>query len=339
MADSLCGPSNALQNFQKHSSVDRTLQQDRLIARQPQPQASTFALSNHHICAERLQCFISVIFNLHRKSTNTLLQGFRSAPGPNAGVLDPEFQAFQAGSFPLESQQGFRSISSSYTPQNLQPGLDGAWANDFQRLQVSNQAPNSAHLAHQTRHTTINAQAPGGWAQDFHQTQGDQRLITSQQLGPGGYQYSPRQNGMQRYGGPMMGGAVATRNVTSMQQAPEMFNEATFDEAAFAKAFDDAIENAAQAELEQEQDMPQDQIRSQAQDEEIMISESAERFMDPDIDQGQLLNQAPIGADIIHDPTDKSYPQPTQEDHTELARTAGHLLNGMSSNNIKYLGN
>ena len=34
MADSLCGPSNALQNFQKHSTVDRTLQQDRLISRQ-----------------------------------------------------------------------------------------------------------------------------------------------------------------------------------------------------------------------------------------------------------------------------------------------------------------
>ena len=33
MADALCGPSNALQNFQKHSTVDRTLQQDRLTTR------------------------------------------------------------------------------------------------------------------------------------------------------------------------------------------------------------------------------------------------------------------------------------------------------------------
>lgn len=33
MADNLCGPSNALQNFQKHSNVDRTLQQDRLVGR------------------------------------------------------------------------------------------------------------------------------------------------------------------------------------------------------------------------------------------------------------------------------------------------------------------
>ena len=34
MGDALCGPSNALQNFQKHTSVDRTLQQDRLTSRQ-----------------------------------------------------------------------------------------------------------------------------------------------------------------------------------------------------------------------------------------------------------------------------------------------------------------
>lgn len=33
MADALCGPSNPLQSFQKHTAVDRTLQQDRLTAR------------------------------------------------------------------------------------------------------------------------------------------------------------------------------------------------------------------------------------------------------------------------------------------------------------------
>lgn len=36
MADSLCGPSNPLQSLQKQTSVDRTLQQDRLIPR-PSP--------------------------------------------------------------------------------------------------------------------------------------------------------------------------------------------------------------------------------------------------------------------------------------------------------------
>jgi hypothetical protein len=40
MADALCGPSNALQNFQKHTSVDRTLQQDRLVGRHSPAQVS-----------------------------------------------------------------------------------------------------------------------------------------------------------------------------------------------------------------------------------------------------------------------------------------------------------
>lgn len=306
MADSLCGPSNALQNFQKHSSVDRTLQQDRLIGRQPQ------------------------------------LQGFRSVPGPNAGVLDPEFQAFQAGNHPLESQQGFRPTPLAYAPQNLNPGLDGTWASDFQHLQVSNRLPNSVHHAVQARHTATNAQAPGGWAQDFQQIQGDQRGIIPQQMGNSSSQFSQRQSGIHQYGGPMMGGIMATRSATSAQQTPETLNEAAFDEAAFddaafAKAFDDAFENVEQEELNQEQNVSQDQSQNLGQDEEVLISESAERFMDSEIDHGQLLNQAPIGADIIHDPTDKSYPQPMQEDHTELARTAGHLLNVVSeSNNEKF---
>lgn len=41
--DAVCGPSNALQNFQKHAQQDRTLQQDRLNLRQD---ASQVYLSN-----------------------------------------------------------------------------------------------------------------------------------------------------------------------------------------------------------------------------------------------------------------------------------------------------
>jgi len=36
MADALCGPSNPLQTFQKQTSFDGSLQQDRLAARQAQ---------------------------------------------------------------------------------------------------------------------------------------------------------------------------------------------------------------------------------------------------------------------------------------------------------------
>lgn len=34
MAEASCGPSSSLQSFQKHTSVDRTLQQDRLATRE-----------------------------------------------------------------------------------------------------------------------------------------------------------------------------------------------------------------------------------------------------------------------------------------------------------------
>jgi len=45
MADALCGPSNALQSFQKHASVDRTLQQDRLTSRQSPTEVSTSSIT------------------------------------------------------------------------------------------------------------------------------------------------------------------------------------------------------------------------------------------------------------------------------------------------------
>ena len=53
MADTLCGPSNSLQSFQKHTSVDRTLQQDRLATHEPP--------------TEVIRCLMSV----HLKSANT----------------------------------------------------------------------------------------------------------------------------------------------------------------------------------------------------------------------------------------------------------------------------
>ena len=40
MADSLCGPSNPIQAFQKETSVDRTLQRDRIASNRPFKQVS-----------------------------------------------------------------------------------------------------------------------------------------------------------------------------------------------------------------------------------------------------------------------------------------------------------
>ena len=40
MADSLCGPSNPIQAFRKETSVDKTLQRDRIVSNQPFEQVS-----------------------------------------------------------------------------------------------------------------------------------------------------------------------------------------------------------------------------------------------------------------------------------------------------------
>ncbi|KAL8719368.1 MAG: hypothetical protein Q9225_003625 [Loekoesia sp. 1 TL-2023] len=102
MADTLCGPSNPLQNFQKHASVDRTLERDRLVPRQ------------------------------------SLVEGFRT-PNPNAGILDAEFEAFLAGepvADPFHPQREWQN----HPPPPLHPGVPQQnspdWALDFQNLHV-----------------------------------------------------------------------------------------------------------------------------------------------------------------------------------------------------------
>ena len=103
MAEAVCGPSNALQQFKQQSDVDRTLQQDRLASRQHPA------------------------------------QGFRS-PNPYAGALDPEFEAFQAGhSFPLQDNglQFQRPAGFGGPAQGQAP----SWAADFQRMHISQPLP------------------------------------------------------------------------------------------------------------------------------------------------------------------------------------------------------
>lgn len=106
MADALCGPSNALQTFRKHTSVDRTLQQDRLVGRGHSPS-----------------------------------QGFRSHD-PRAGSLDADFHAFEnapTNTFNME-QPAWAQTSHRSSPQPS----NASWASDFQNLHISN-APLPSH--------------------------------------------------------------------------------------------------------------------------------------------------------------------------------------------------
>ncbi|KAL5000610.1 hypothetical protein BDV10DRAFT_192664 [Aspergillus recurvatus] len=150
MSDALCGPSNALQNFQKHASVDRTLQQDRLISRQSPS------------------------------------QGFR-AKNPSEGILDPEFAAFESNSpmgAPLPNVQDDGHFMAP-TPHMPMPHTTEVpnWAADFQNLHISGL---SQPINHQLGPSAapMSAISQQGWHSEFlRQQQHGPTLQQNQALG------------------------------------------------------------------------------------------------------------------------------------------------------------
>ncbi|KAF2686526.1 hypothetical protein K458DRAFT_298011 [Lentithecium fluviatile CBS 122367] len=229
MADALCGPSNALQNFQKHTSVDRTLQQDRLVGR-------------------------------HSPS-----QGFRSSHGANAGALDSEFEAFQAGhAGPSQLQQpDFHHLPSHLarapqpTPQFAQAPGAPDWASDFQRLNITNE-----HAPGILQHRASPAAA--SWQQDFmkHQAPAVQAPTFQQQSGFGGMSgYGTGRFGGTPFQQPMgfggMNGGMAGQVAQGQQRTQEAVPQ--IDEAAFEQAFaqmDQHLVEEATTQQEQTKETP-----------------------------------------------------------------------------------
>ncbi|KXG52317.1 uncharacterized protein PGRI_086010 [Penicillium griseofulvum] len=202
MADALCGPSNALQNFQKHTSVDRTLQQDRLTSRQ------------------------------------SPVQGFRSQ-NPQEGILDPEFAAFEGNlagpALPnLQHPANFGAPlhhAAVHHPAAPVAGNAG-WAADFQNLQISGPSHPVAQLQ---RPNIAPATTHGGWHTEFMTQQRgpmSQAQQTPQMHGAYRPSFAP---GYQMYGSSMNqiqpGQAIQTEQQNHTQQ---------FDESAFEAAFDQA---------------------------------------------------------------------------------------------------
>ncbi|KAA8577055.1 hypothetical protein EYC84_007066 [Monilinia fructicola] len=281
MADNLCGPSNALQNFQKHSNVDRTLQQDRLVGRAPS------------------------------------LQGFRASPGQNAGQLDAEFAAFQAGHQSLGPSPSVQNFSPRHfqtlSPQSFQHGspqhpAGQDWAADFQKLNLSGP---QAQFEQQALYQTHQPQLGGGRHQEFAQSYGGSGSIAN------GKQPAVGMNGLSMIN-------PGHRPLTAQH------NE-VFDDAAFAKAFDEA---ALAARLENEREEGQELEMTNAQTEgaipveQVRTDQKAE--LERDRAASDLLNQAPLGADTIQNPVIA-----TSEQHKNasdaLSRTAGELLNSVSN--------
>lgn len=196
MADEVCGPSNALQQFKQQTQHDRTLQQDRLI--------------NRHSPA----------------------QGFRSA-NPNAGLLDPEFEAFQAG-FPAPDLPQFQHGPPQFQQQHYQEVPHApSWATDFNRMSLASPPPMQQH--HAPAPSTTN------WAQGF-QAHVAQNAPRAQNSSPSPYAFQQRArygaNGLQsNFAQPGFAPAGAMQGKGKERVIEQ------FDEAAFERAFDMARED------------------------------------------------------------------------------------------------
>ncbi|KAH8693132.1 hypothetical protein BGW36DRAFT_385938 [Talaromyces proteolyticus] len=233
MADALCGPSNALQNFQKHTAVDRTLQQDRLV--------------NHQSSAQ---------------------QGFRSQ-NPNANILDAEFESFEnnfAGNVVpmLERPGSFGPPLHAQTHPAFAPPDVGDWASDFQNLRVSG-PPQNLHQHHNRPIQASNGSHSANWQDEFtrHQQQNSQNLM-NRSVPMANFQ-APF---MPTYQMPA-GMAAPLSSDQGTVQSHSNQESATYDEGAFEAAFEQAqadIDQQQTASTEQHQQAESDANQSSSKE-------------------------------------------------------------------------
>jgi len=302
MADALCGPSNALQTFQKQTSVDRTLQQDRIAVREAQTEVW------HSQCLAREDRF-----------DIDVLQNFRSLPGRNAGILDAEFEAFQAGPGLIEPgypEQPFSNADppTSYQPniQQPQPGLP-YWASDFQKLNLNEARASPIPHSQFHQHAPLQRHTPTGWHQDFLRQQNQSSPYQSQQ------HQRPAPGWLYGYSGGLMPQQDSMLSPIAQQKQRERQSDVIYDEAAFEKAFD-----AAGLNIEHSQHH-QDQRDTQLDQDLYRMEDASKNLMSPETEA--WLDHSRIGSDRIVDGAQERQPQEKEaSDADELARTAGQLL-------------
>ncbi|KAF4630372.1 hypothetical protein G7Y89_g7766 [Cudoniella acicularis] len=244
-----------------------------------------------------------------------------SISAPSNGVLEPEFQAFQAGQLSLEPHHSLSPQPFSHAPQPLyQPG-PAAWASDFQRLNISSPPP-QIHQPFSPQRQEDNA-----WHQEFAR---QQNFMAERSMQASSSQAGSSYQPFHMAG--MMGTQYNTAGFASPQaQAPiaQQAQPEAFDEEAFAKAFEEA---ARQEEVVAQQGMETGLNTEITEDQRSMLSE-VEDFMHNEshlptgesLEISNLANQERIGADQIHDPALETG-QNEQEDPDALSRTAGQLL-------------
>ncbi|RMZ20242.1 hypothetical protein D0859_15757 [Hortaea werneckii] len=327
MSDALCGPSNPLQQFKAQTSLDRTLQQDRL--------------RSHASPAHQ--------------------QGFRSHDS-NAGLLDPEFEAFQAGhppppqAFHHGPPQTFAGRGGGGMHMGMGPAAPD-WAADFQRMNLSSPPPPPAQQQHQPM------PQGSGWAQSFQQhiAQSAPRAQSTASPSPLAFQqrarYGPGYGGMgfqsqfaPQHQQPMFGAgmhqAKGKEAVTD-----EIFGDAAFDRA-FEQARDDMMDenqvglDGLQHSTEYRQDTSGELVDQIQREREIqeqlqeMRPELSKGLQDPAIQEANALE------DLAQQPEqmEEEKQENKGQDDDALAATAEELLNKVEHNktdkfkNSQFLG-
>ncbi|RMY59056.1 hypothetical protein D0863_12068 [Hortaea werneckii] len=327
MSDALCGPSNPLQQFKAQTSLDRTLQQDRLRS-----QASP----------------------AHQ-------QGFRSHD-PNAGLLDPEFEAFQAGhppppeAFHHGPPQAFAGRGGGGMHMGMGPAAPD-WAADFQRMNLSSPPPPPVQQQHQPM------PQGSGWAQSFQQhiAQAAPRAQFTASPSPLAFQQRARYGA--GYGGMGFQSQFAPQHQqpmfgAGMQQGKgkEAVTDEIFDDAAFERAFEQARDDmmderqvgleGLQHSTEYRQDTSGelvDQIQREREVQEQlqeMRPELSKGMHDPAIQEANALE------DLAQQPEqmEEEKQENKGQDDDALAATAEELLNKVEHNktdkfkNSQFLG-
>ncbi|KAI7469487.1 hypothetical protein KC357_g6466 [Hortaea werneckii] len=327
MSDALCGPSNPLQQFKAQTSLDRTLQQDRL--------------RSHASPAHQ--------------------QGFRSHDS-NAGLLDPEFEAFQAGhppppqAFHHGPPQTFAGRGGGGMHMGMGPAAPD-WAADFQRMNLSSPPPPPAQQQHQPM------PQGSGWAQSFQQhiAQSAPRAQSTASPSPLAFQqrarYGPGYGGMgfqsqfaPQHQQPMFGAGM------HQAKGKEAVTDEIFDDAAFDRAFEQARDDmmdenqvgldGLQHSTEYRQDTSGELVDQIQREREIqeqlqeMRPELSKGLQDPAIQEANALE------DLAQQPEqmEEEKQENKGQDDDALAATAEELLNKVEHNktdkfkNSQFLG-
>jgi hypothetical protein len=229
-------------------------------------------------------------------------QGFRTSPGPNAGILDAEFEAFQAGRLggglldqPF-SPVPFQEQHVPMTAENEPP----SWAADFQSLHLSDFQVSPVPQSQFRREAPIQHTASGGWHQDFMR-QGSPSAVNrpQQQLG---FNSNHQNVWPTSYNTPGQAHMPSTR---AQQKQPEMQTVEDFlDQEEMERAFE-----AASMEYREVTEAPSS----------ILDVGKDLQEMDP--------YQERIGSDrILEESLKRDEDNIDNDDADELARTAGQLL-------------